>query len=125
MSPDRIEDLAYRNTGMPEGLNAAEQMLFQGLRRLYAYARMVGMDPQQGRWEKSELLQEFSRRSFELACMEASNRLWKEIEAAGNRFGRERTLESAEAFYQAVYRCGLKDVQALRERQKAKGKVKK
>lgn len=108
MTPERIEDLAWRNAGMPSGLNIAEQMLFQGFRRLYAYAKMTGMSAEQGRWEKGELLREFRMRQFQLKRMEKTDRMWAEIEAAANRFGKERTIENAEAFVKAVYGAGMK-----------------
>ena len=108
MSPEAIEDLAYEGREMPRGLNAAEQMLFQSFRRLYAYAKLVHMSPEQGRMEKLALLREFEKRSAQVKHMEKTWAMWKEIEGAANRFGRERTLENAEAFVRAVYGCGLK-----------------
>ena len=108
MSPETIEDLAYQGRGMPQGLNAAEQMLFQSFRRLYAYAKLVRMPPEQGRLEKLALLREFEHRSFQVAHMEKTWAMWKEIEGAANRYRTQRTLENADAFVKAVYGVGLK-----------------
>lgn len=108
MKPEEIEDLAYQGREMPPGLNAAEQMLFQAFRWLYAYAKLVQMPPDRGRREKRALLREFEKRLSQVEHMKKTWKMWKEIEAAGNRFGRERTIESAEAFAAAVYGCGLK-----------------
>ena len=112
MTADKLEDLAFNGEPMPEGLNEAEQMLFQSFRYLYRYARLTQMPPERGREEKAELLREFEKRSFQIKRMEKTDKMWKDIEAAANRFGTERTIESAEAFYRAVYGVGLlpKDV---------------
>ena len=58
MSPGQIEDLAFRGETMPEGLDAAEQILFLALRYLYRYARLVQMPAEQGKGEKMEILRE-------------------------------------------------------------------
>ncbi len=108
MSPETIEDLAYQGRGMPQGLNAAEQMLFQSFRQLYAYAKLVQMPPEQGGLEKLALLREFEHRSFQVAHMEKTWAMWKQIEAAANRYRTERTLENADAFVKAVYGVGRK-----------------
>ena len=113
MRPEEIEDLAYEEREMPKGLNAAEQALFQGFRRLYAYAKLVQMEPERGKREKLELLREFETRSAQVAHMEKTWAMWREIEAAASRFGRERTIESAEAFVTAVYGCRLKERQPV------------
>lgn len=108
MTVSELEVLAHKGAKLPEGLNGAEQIFFLGMRRLYAYAKISGMSQEQGRQEKAALLKEFGVRNLQLSRAEKTDRMWKEIEAAGNRFGQERTLESAEAFYRAVYGCGLK-----------------
>ena len=107
MKVEEMEILANKGARMPEGLNGAEQILFLGLRRLYAYAKISGMSPEEGRQEKSSLLKEFGKRNLQLARAERTDRMWKEIEAASTRFAKERTLESAEAFFRAVYGVGL------------------
>lgn len=98
-----IEDLAFRDEPMPKGLNAAEQLLFLQLRYLYRYARLIRMPRDRGRREKAKLLQEFQKRAAQVRHMEKSDAMWREIEAAGNRYGTEPTIENADAFYRAVY----------------------
>ncbi len=109
MSPEQIEDLAFRGAPMPDGLDMAQQLLFQSFRYLYRYARLVEMPPEQGRHEKSAILREYEQRAFEVRWMEKTSRMWAQIEKAGSRFGRERTVEAAEAFYEAVYGAALKE----------------
>lgn len=103
MTPDEIEDLAFRGAGMPSGLDAAEQMLFQTFRRLYAYAKLTHMPADRGRMEKAEILNEFKKRKFQVKRLEHADQLWKRIEAAANQFAHEKTIKNAEAFVNAVY----------------------
>lgn len=108
MKPDEIEDLALAGAELPDGLNAAEQLLFLQFRYLYRYARLVGMPKEQGRKEKSRLLREFQKRSFDVRHMDKTRGMWQAIESAANRYGTERTLENADAFVEAVYGVKLK-----------------
>lgn len=108
MSPEQIEDLAFRGEAMPEGLDIARQMLFQSFRRLYQYARLVHMPPEQGRMEKLALLRTYDAAAAQVRRMEKTSAMWKDIEAAANRYGTERTLENADAFVEAVYGAKLK-----------------
>lgn len=112
MNPEAIEDLAYQGQEMPQGLNAAQQMLFQSFRRLYAYAKLIHMPQEQGKREKLALLREYEKRSAQVAHMEKTWAMWKQIEAAANRYGTERTLENADAFVEAVYGVGRKKGEA-------------
>lgn len=109
MSLEQIEDLAFRGAAMPEGLDMAQQMLFQSFRRLYQYAKLVQMPPEQGKMEKLTILREYDKRAAQVRWMEKTSAMWKDIEAAANRYGTERTLENADAFFQAVYGAGLKE----------------
>lgn len=108
MTPDELEDLAFRGAEMPKGLNAAEQALFQSLRRLYAYAKLTHMTTDQGKREKTEILKAFRVFSFWMRVGRHTDRMWKEIESAGNRYRLDRTLENADAFIKAVYGVGGK-----------------
>lgn len=108
MTADQIEDLALAGAELPDGLNAAEQLLFLHFRYLYRYARLVDMPKEQGRREKAKILKEFQKRSFDVKHMEKTDAMWKAIEAAGSRYGIERTLENADAFVKAVYGVKLK-----------------
>lgn len=108
MSPAQIEDLAFQGAPMPKGLDLAEQMLFQAFRRLYQYAKLVQMPPERGRQEKLAILREYEKRAAQVRHMEKTAAMWKEIEAAANRYGTERTLENADAFVEAVYGVRLK-----------------
>ncbi len=109
MTTAQIEDLAFQGGSLPDGLNAAEQLLFLQFRYLYRYVRLVEMPKEQGRLEKAKVLKEYQKRSFDVRHMEKTAAMWKAIEAAGSRYGTERTLENADAFVEAVYRVKLKE----------------
>lgn len=109
MSPEQIEDLAFRGESLPDGLDMAEQILFLALRWLYQYARLIHMDRERGRREKQAILKEFETRKRQIYWMEKTNRMWTAIELTGSAFGRERTVEAAEDFFRAVYGAGLKE----------------
>lgn len=108
MTKEQIEDLAFRGEHMPPGLDIAQQMLFQSFRRLYQYAKLVKMSPEQGKVEKLAIIREYDKRSAQVQRMEKTAAMWKAIEAAANRYGTERTLENADAFVKAVYDVRLK-----------------
>ncbi len=108
MTADQIEDLALAGAPLPDGLNAAEQLLFLQFRYLYRYARLVKMPPEQGRLEKRAILREYEKRAFQVRHMDKTERMWTAIEAAAARFAKEQTVEAGNAFYAAVYGAGVK-----------------
>lgn len=57
---EQLEDLAFHGGELPKGLRFPEQMLFLRFRHLYAYARMIHMDPAQGKREKEQIVAEYS-----------------------------------------------------------------
>lgn len=103
---------AMRGNLMPDGLRLHDQSAFQALRNLYDRYKRGAITKEDASAEKRLIV---AQRNREEASFEQNRRytllhakLWKEIEAAGNRYGRERTIENADAFYQAVYGCGVK-----------------
>ena len=79
-----LEDLAFNGEPMPEGLRFPEQLLFLRLRTLYAYAKMIQMDPEQGRREKLEIVRDWEVHSAEHALLCAQNDRYRRIEAAAS-----------------------------------------
>ena len=67
---DRLEDLAFQGSELPEDLAYPEQLLFLRFRYLYAYAKLIQMDPAQGKREKEQILISFmeDKMNFDL-CM--------------------------------------------------------
>ena len=103
---DWLEDLAYEGKEMPQGLSYPEQLLFLRFRFLYAYAKMVRMDPAQGKREKQEILTgylgDLANHRLYLGC----NELWKRVEAAGAAIRKDPELynnDKVRALMIAIY----------------------
>ena len=60
MTAEQIERAAMKAPEMPEGLNTAEQLLFQKFRYLYAAARSGQINRDQGHQEKMRILSAFN-----------------------------------------------------------------
>lgn len=117
-----FERAAMRGDPMPDGLRLYEQSAFQALRHLYAMYHRKAISRDDAAREKDQIRFQYDRAKADFETNRknilAHAKLWKEIESAANRFGRERTLENAEAFVQAVYGCGLKKEGEHVEKQK-------
>lgn len=107
-----FERAAMKAAPMPDGLRLYEQAAYQALRHLYALYHRKAIPREEAAQEKRKIRAQYELAKADFETNRRNNlahaKLWKEIEAASNRFGQERTLESAEAFYRAVYGCGLK-----------------
>ena len=103
---------ALRGDPMPEGMALYEQAAFQALRGLYALYRRGGISREDAAREKEKILEAYRQEGADWArsreITQAHARLWQNIEAAANRYGRERTLDHADAFVRAVYGAGVK-----------------
>lgn len=97
---------------MPDGLRLYEQATYTSLRNLYGLYHRQAISKEQAAKEKRLITAEYEKQKnaaeFLQKRCEHSAKLWKEIEAAASRFARERTVEAAEDFVQAVYGVGLK-----------------
>lgn len=106
MTGEEIKELAVRFKPMPDGLNAAETLYFVTMRRLSADFRQKRISAETARIEGNKARRAFEQYSSDCRFARHSAELWRNIEAAGTRYGKERTLEAAEEFYRTVY--GLK-----------------
>ncbi len=103
---ERLEDLAFNGAELPKGLRFPEQLLFLRLRCLYAYARQIQMDPEQGKREKQEIVTEYlghlSQQILYMGCAE----LWKSCEAAASEIRKDPDvykLPKVRALMVAIY----------------------
>ena len=113
MTADELEDLAFLGGELPEGLTNAQTMLFLEFRALYQFAAQTHMGAEQGRREKNRILaafraQEGKEREFK-TLWENHAALWKRIEAAAMSYREGRSLQTADAFVEAVYGCRMKE----------------
>lgn len=104
---------AMRGDAMPEGLPLYDQAAYQAMRYLYALYHRSEIPREDAAAEKGRIRGEYEIRKKQFQAVREGQteraQFWKTIEAAANRFGGERTLESAEAFLEAVYQAGLRN----------------
>lgn len=104
---------------MPEGMGLHEQAAYQALRHLYVVYRQGWVSREEASVEKRKIYAAYEKekkgfaQAREICLTHAA--MWKQIEAAANRYGRERTLEHADAFVRAVYGAGCKRREEPRE----------
>ena len=107
-----FERSAMRGDPMPEGLRLYEQCAYQALRHLYALYHRKVIPREDAAQEKKKLRAQYEIAKADFETNRRNNlknaQMWKQIEAAANRYSAERTLENADAFVEAVYGVGLK-----------------
>lgn len=102
---------AARGDPMPDGLSLAEQQTYQAIRYLYAVYRAKRITQAQAAQEKAKVLRELRMMQEKEALMEksyAKTAMWKDLEAAANRYGTDRTLENADKLIEAIYGVSVK-----------------
>ncbi len=105
------EQAAREGRRMPEGLKPWAQYAYLCLRNLYRQYRAGAIDRDTVAAERLKILKA-ARDAEDWAVFQdklcaSSVALWRRIEAAGQAYARERTLEQADAFYEAVYQVGV------------------
>lgn len=116
------EEAARLGGRMPTGLRQWEQYAYLCLRNLYWQYRDGAIDRDTVEVEKRKIMGAARRAEnqavFQDKLCASTTELWRRIEAAGTAYAQERTLEHADAFYEAVYRVGAGHGR-LRGREKA------
>lgn len=72
MSTDELEKLAASFAEMPDGLNAAEQLLYLSLRQLYAIYRTRKITRDIAKREKTKIYKQYEINSLNLKCWESA-----------------------------------------------------
>lgn len=108
MDIDQLEDIAFNGGPMPDLRSQAQCVLFQAFRNLYSYAKRVNMSPAQGRREKSEILKAYEINRFLEDMQEKDIQRWKRMELAAAEYAKNPCVETADKFYEAVYRAKRK-----------------
>lgn len=72
MSADELEKLAASFAEMPDGLNAAEQLLFLSLRQLYAIYHTRKITREIAKLEKTKIYKQYEINSLNLKCWESA-----------------------------------------------------
>lgn len=110
MTPEELEDLAYSGAPMPDLKSQADVLLYQSFRNLYDFAKRVGMSPEQGKREKSQILEAHRINKFLEDLQEDTNQMWIRIEAASVEYRKAPSIENADKLMRAIYRADRKDL---------------
>lgn len=108
MTPEELEDLAYQGAPMPDLRSQADVLLFQAFRNLYDFAKRVGMSPEQGKREKSQIVEAHRINKALEDMQESTNNMWARIERAAAEYAKSPSVETADLFYKAVFRAERK-----------------
>jgi len=96
-------------------MSCPERCLFYELRDLYAMHKEGRITRAMGEKQKEDLLKQFKKDNEEFnyskMFLQYQAKFWKEIEAAGEKYGTEPTIENADAFMKAVYGAGRKQIE--------------
>lgn len=109
MTPEELEDLAFRGAPMPDLTSQADVLLFQSFRNLYDFAKRVGMSPEQGKREKAQILDAYKINRFLEEMQESTNRMWKRIEIAASEYRKSPSVEKADLLLKSIYRTERKE----------------
>lgn len=110
MTPEQLEDLAYSGAPMPDLQSQADILLYQSFRNLYDFAKRVGMSPDQGKREKSQILEAHRLNKFLEELQESTNQMWIRIEIAAIEYRKAPSVENADKLMKAIFRTERKDL---------------
>lgn len=106
---DQLEDMAYRNVPMPEDIQSqAELLAFLSFRSLYSFAFRERISQEQGKREKSQIVETFKTYKPLEELQESTNEMWKRIDIAACEYRKAPSVEKADALMSAIYRVERK-----------------
>lgn len=108
MTPEELEDLAYQGAAMPDLRSQADVLLFLSFRNLYDFARRNGMSPEQGKREKSQIIEAHRINKLLEEIQETTNRMWKRIEIAAADYRKAPSVETADVLMKELFRVERK-----------------
>ena len=112
---EKIMVLAYNWKELPPSeLALPERCLWLMLANIYKRFREEDLTKEQGERLKNEAMKTYQADRLRLRELEGCKssigqlrkehaEMWQRIEIAGNQYGMKKTVETADAFYQAVY----------------------
>ena len=96
-----------------ESWKAPEIVLWYAFRELYRNFRDGKTRKAEAEKVKAEIIKRYHVQKTEYETMQnivqRQAEMWNQIEIAGSRYGTERTIENADAFFEAVYDVKLKE----------------
>jgi len=112
MTIDAINKHAFMDDPPDTVLTCPERCLYFNLRDLYREFKAGLITKEQGEKKKREAVSQYKKDRDALDFAEKINQnsadMWQRIEGASLRYIRDRTLENADAFMEAVYNVKLK-----------------
>ena len=112
MTTEEIIQHAAKDQFPQEMMNCAERCLFYTLREIYRDFRSRTIGIEEGEKRKKAALHQFKNDAEDLsrgkALMLEHGIFWQRIETAGSRYRNNPTIETADAFIEAVYGVGRK-----------------
>lgn len=106
-----LEYAAMNNEPMPDGLRLPDQMYFQGLAWLYARYHARQISREQGQIEKQKLVVARDRLAREsesvIRMSQYYAETYKTLAQSSIKYAKERTVEAADAMYEALYSVPL------------------
>lgn len=105
---DQLEDKAYRNEPMPDTRSQSEVLAFLCFRNLYDFARRAGMSPEQGKREKSQIVEAYRINKFLEDLQESTNEMWKRIDIAAAEYRKSPSVEKADLLMKEIFRVERK-----------------
>lgn len=111
---EQIRIAAYKGERLPSDSSwtMPERMLWYEYSDLYRRFRAGAIQKEQAEAERNRIMRQYETDSTvqEMSdrVFQAQANLWKRIEAAANAYRRERTLEHADAFIEAVFNVRIK-----------------
>jgi hypothetical protein len=101
------ERAALNGLEMPEGLDLVDHFMYLCLRELYSSHKKGVISREVGQIEKGKLMYSYdiAKKRFRFEARRAedfANRTMR-IESAANAYAKDRTLESADKLYKALY----------------------
>ena len=101
------ERAAMDNEPMPDGLKLPDQMLYQALAWLYCRYHARQISREQGQIEKRKLYVTYDRLKREAESVTQMSKYYADVYTAlaqaSSAYAKERTLEHADAMYEALY----------------------
>lgn len=91
---------------MPQGLDFAEQILYQGLALLYERYRNGWLDKDAARREKGELVASYDRIRFDCQLWTGHRTMWDKLAGAMADYRKDKNIQNADRCFNVLY--GLK-----------------
>ena len=109
---DAIRQAAYGGELPGPDLPMPERVFWLSLMELYTRFRDGKISQAEGEQTAREIQRQYdadaSEYDLNASLIAAQAKMWQAVEAAATDYAANRTIETADRFYRAVYGCGLK-----------------